>query len=275
MTMRTIKHILIPLAVFLALSGAGHARGSLAVAVDSTSGDFIDAGHAQARLSASLVVDGEPVVGADVVWTVSSAANHSAAMPAGRNENTAGLAWTTAVRGNAAPIPELTTATDGSGSATAVLTDIIGERSVLVRATALSGGRSYSAEREVVFGKGPLSVFAAPLPEPVSWLELYGICNGRAYGGDPSQWVIGQGFEGGDKLPTMEHIQAVSLPGKYNKHPAAMGAAVAAGWPEDRRYWKGRVVMKMRAGHVNIRDGNPHGSGGQLVGNKEYGVCLR
>lgn len=76
-------------------------------------------------------------------------------------------------------------------------------------------------------------------------------------------------------MPTLVQMQAVSLPGKYNRNGNAYGAALAAGWPTDRRYWNARPVMQSRASHVSLLDGNYHGSGGNDINAEEYGVCLK
>lgn len=253
----------------------GHANAELLITGEVADAQFLDTGRAEARLSAVLRVDGKPAAGTGIVWSVVAVRNESPAMPAGQDAKNTGLSWETAIPANTRPLEDATTVTDDEGRAGIVITDIIGERSVTVRATALHDGREYNAEQELVFGKGPLSLFSAPRPERVSWLELYTVCNGRTYDGDPEQWRIGQGAAGGKKMPTVEQVQAVSLTGKYNALPSAMGAAIAAGWPTDGRYWADGVVMKMRAEHVNLQDGNLHGFGGNSITAKEYGVCLR
>lgn len=56
----------------------------------------------------------------------------------------------------------------------------------------------------------------------------------------------------------------------------AFTPALAAGWPGDRgRWWLGGAVMPGRAMHVDIRDGNPHGSGGADPAAGAWGVCLK
>lgn len=76
-------------------------------------------------------------------------------------------------------------------------------------------------------------------------------------------------------MPSLQNIQAVSLPGKYNREASARGAALAAGWSDDARYRNSRVVMANRASHVSLTDGDFHGSGGNDVNSTEYAVCLK
>ncbi|MDR2400093.1 MAG: hypothetical protein LBD73_00400, partial [Deferribacteraceae bacterium] len=57
-------------------------------------------------------------------------------------------------------------------------------------------------------------VFAKPLNRQVSWHEAYKICNGIDYTGNPTVWKVDSGYVGGEKLPLMEQLQTVSMPGK-------------------------------------------------------------
>lgn len=258
-----------------AFTETAFAGGSLQIRQENLSGDFIQKGYAEVTLTAQLIIDELPVPEVAVNWSILSADNRSTAIVSERKTSLAGLSWERPAPGNAGAVMNAVTTTDKQGVAALPLTDIIGERTVTVRAQVSYKGKLHTAEDSLTFGKGPLSLFLTPPIGPLSWLELYEICNGTPYGGEPSQWVIGQGFAGGDKVPGMQQIQSVSLPGEFNKQPEAMGAAVAAGWQDDHRYWNGRAVMTMRAGHVDIQNGNPHGSGGNDVNGKEYGVCLR
>lgn len=165
--------------------------------------------------------------------------------------------------------------TDAQGRVETILTDIIGERDVTIEAKLPQYPATPAAQRSISTGPGPLSLFASAPGKPVSWLELYKECNGAPYPGDPLQWKTSEEFAGGEKMPTLAQLQAISLPGHYNRQANACGAALAAGWPDDHRYWNGRPVMKARASHASLRDGNYHGSGGNDIGAKEYGVCLK
>lgn len=237
------------------------------------SADFVSTGYAVIPIVIQLAENGNPLGDQTIDLDIVSAKNYSAAFAEERKNGVFGLSWQKPALGGMDAITHISIVTNIDGQVEAVLTDIIGERDVTVRAKLANGKQSI--DHIVTFGKGPLSVFAFPPTETVSWLELYEKCNGEKYGGNPKTWKVGQGYEGGSKLPSMEQIQAVSLPGKYNKQKNALGAALAAGWPVDHRYWNGRAVMQSRASHVDIRDGNIHGSGGNDVHEYEYGICLK
>lgn len=282
---------------------AAHAEHSLHITVVEPDDDFIDTGFAEAGLSAVLTRNGMPASDVEVVWEVIAVDTFCPAVPEAYRSRISGLSWVKPVPGRTDPVEPMSSTTDASGRAEAVLTDIIGERTVLVRATAVLDGEIIAAERKVRFGKGPLSIFASPFPEMLSWLDFYKACNGTPYSGDPLAWSTGVPGVGGPKMPTLEQMKTVSMTGKYNTLPSAMGAAVAAGWPTGepdddlggrpdagqegglggepdggpggRRYWANRGTMKGRASHISIRDGNPHGFGGNDVWAREYGVCLR
>ena len=255
-------------------SVAAHAEDALTIELKSMSGDFVETGYATAEMSAVFNKDGKPVGGVPVSWKITAVENRSEAMPLSAKNRIEGLSWDHPDR-SVEKIGEFFTVTDSTGTVRAKLTDIIGERTVTVAATAAYGGGKYHGGYPVVFGNGPLSIFNAPLPEPVTWLELYETCNGKPYPGTPADWKIGIGRVGGDKMPSLEQMQSISMPSEYNKARNAMAAAVTAGWPTDRRYWNDRAVMQGRASHMDIRNGTHHGSGGNDVKAKEYGACLR
>jgi hypothetical protein len=256
------------------LVGQASASQSLNIIQENQGVNFLQKGYEEISLKLQFNLDGTPIQGAHVQWTILNSDNNSDAMSPDHKTSIAGLSWEKPAPGNIGAITKYVTVTDNQGMSVISLVDIVGERTVTVQAQVSYEGNLYKRECSVTFGKGPLSVFSSPPIGPLSWLDLYKKCNSEPYSGEPSRWEIGQGFAGGAKLPTMQQIQAVSLPGEYNKQANAMGAAIAAGWPNDHRYWNGRVVMKMRASHVDIRDGNPHGSGGNNVHGEEYGVCL-
>lgn len=104
---------------------------------------------------------------------------------------------------------------------TASLTDIVGERDVTVQAsvTLKKTGTTHTATARVVFGKGPLSVFAgAPLKVGTTWKEAVSRCGGKD---NPDV----ETYQPGTCLPSREQLQAVS--------GARKGAAFAAGWPQN------------------------------------------
>jgi hypothetical protein len=225
-------------------------------------GDFIDKGYAQIELAVS-----DLPANAEIEWSAVSVRNRSLAMAEGWEQRITGLSWGEAVPGNTAPIGTI------KGNAI-ILTDIIGERSVVVAAKIKIDEKNITIVQTVLFGKGPLSVFSEPLNKQLSWYEAYKICNGGDYAGEPSKWKIGTGYVGGGKLPRREHLQAVSMPGDKNPVPYAMGAAIAAGW-KSGWYWNGNAVMRDRASHVNLNNGTNHGSGGRDVRHAEYITCLK
>lgn len=248
----------------------------LSVLAPDEAKDFISEGYASVPLAISLAKDGKPLSGTLVRLKIAAAENHCAALPDPAGTGITGLSWRKAAPAGQNALTEMDARTDENGNAEAVLTDIIGEREVVILASYQDGNEEARAEQTVRIGKGPLSIFASPPPaEPLTWLELYETCNGRPYDGDPADWDIGAGLKGGEKMPTLEQMLAVSLPGPYNKQKNALGVGLAAGWPTDMRYWNGRAVMKSRASHVNIQDGNFHGSDGNDVNGKQRGICLK
>lgn len=258
----------------LLFSSTALAAETFTIELKSMSGDFITKGYAIIEMAAVLKKNDSPISGVPVSWQVISVANRSEALPGPGKNRIDGLCWEHPYTFGE-KIGIFTAITDSTGISLAKLTDIVGERSVTVIATAEHAGIKHQAEQTVVFGNGPLSIFAAPLPEPVTWLELYEICNGEPYPGNPAEWQVGIGSVGSNKIPSLEQMQSISMRSKYNSSQAAFAAAVAAGWPTDKRYWTGKAVMKGRASHMDILNGTQHGSGGNDVNAKEYGVCLR
>jgi hypothetical protein len=259
---------------FLLAASPAYAGDVLSLELAKVTDNFFTTGYGQAELTAVFMQNGTPVVGVPVIWKIRAVENRSEALPPSEKQRVEGLRWEHPYP-SGKKIGAFTAATNSAGTAIAILTDIIGERTVIVSATAEYNGIIFSAEQKVVFGNGPLSLFAAPLSNPVTWLELYEICNGEPYQGNPADWEIGIGVVGGGKMPSLKQMQAISMPSEYNRAPNAIAAAVVAGWPTDRRYWTSRAVMKGRAGHMDILNGTQHGSGGNDVFSKEYGVCLK
>ncbi len=104
---------------------------------------------------------------------------------------------------------------------TASLTDIVGERDVTVQVsvTLKKTGKTHTAATRIVFGKGPLSVFAgAPLKSGTTWKEAISRCGGKD---DPDV----ETYQPCTRLPSRDQLQAVS--------GAKKGAAFAAGWPQN------------------------------------------
>lgn len=175
-------------------------------------------------LMASLQDDAGRIVSLDgeqVRWTAVSSHVRSRAWarPADRWN---GLCW----GGNALSLSEpeedgLRMAGAAPVGQTASLTDIVGERDVTVQAsvTLKKTGATHTATARVVFGKGPLSVFAgAPLKIGTTWKDAVFRCGGKD---NPDV----ETYQPGTRLPSREQLQAVS--------GAKKGAAFAAGWPQN------------------------------------------
>ncbi|MDR0576591.1 MAG: hypothetical protein LBI87_03430 [Candidatus Accumulibacter sp.] len=115
---------------------------------------------------------------------------------------------------------------------TARLTDIVGSRSVTVKAEMTIDGTRYSARTTVAFGDGPLSVFkGAPLAASYDWADAAAVCGGA---GDPN---AAAGYQPATRLPTREQLAHVSGPGGITGF-GKQGAALAAGWLRTL-YWTG------------------------------------
>lgn len=265
---------LIVLSWFVVCPSTTQAADGLSIELRSISGDFIDTGYAAAEMVATFTYGDSLVSSVPIYWEVVSVENRSVALPSAERDRREGLRWEHPFP-SGKKIGVAHSMTDADGLAQMILTDSVGERSVMVAATAKYNGQTYRAEQKLEFGNGPLSIFAAPLPEPVTWLELYAICNGVPYSGDPANWYTGMGLVGGEKMPSLEQMQTISMPSEYNTQPNALAAAAVAGWPTGKRYWNARAVMQNRASHIDILSGNHHGYGGNDVNAKEYGVCLR
>ncbi len=248
------------------------AKVQLGIKVDCSSPqDFVTVGFASCRLTAH-VKDVKAAGGAlrlssaqmagrdlDVVWEVREARNRGSVAP-GWETMPSGLSWSAPVSSRTTPVEGLWTRTDESASSTAQLFDILGERTVTVCASVMSDGVRGGACTTVEFGKGPLSRFMKPSSSPVSYKEHLAFCQSR-----------------NAAMPDVADLQAIAQKGRYNKLPQAYGAALAAGWKTSERYWAGILpMMKNRARHASLVDGNPHGSGGvSTETGRQYGIYLR
>lgn len=119
-------------------------------------------------------------------------------MPLSAKNRIEGLSWDHPDR-SVEKIGEFFTVTDSTGTVRAKLTDIIAREPLRWRRPLHMAAANTYGGYPVVFGNGPLSIFNAPLPEPVTWPELYETCNGKPYPGNPADWKIGIGRVGGDK----------------------------------------------------------------------------
>jgi hypothetical protein len=133
-----------------------------------------------------------------------------------------------------------TSLTNDDGKTTMYLTDIIGERTITVKAAVMGEDTTYSLTKTITFGNGPLplSVFKHPEgTEHLTWDEAYEACNGVPYPNGPDHttgWTRGA-YVGGGGMPTREEIREVCA---VDPGSAAQGAAWAAGWP-GIFYWTG------------------------------------
>ena len=202
-------------------------------------------------LTATLTIDGQEVQlgDGDVTWSVASSTVSCAAWRRGASACN-GLTWgqkplsltfdAAAENDMAAPADN---APDGK---TAYLTDIVGERTVKVRATVTYNGQPYTAETTVTFGKGPLAVFATPLRN-MTWTDAVVACGG-SYESDNYE------YQPATNLPSKEELLAVSAPSASNPGANARGAAFAAKWPNDGSgrdmvmYWTGKLAEKVDLG---------------------------
>lgn len=200
----------------------------------------------------------------DVTWSViSSKVTSKAWMRSAGAYN--GLTWGTAARasspGEGVLISPQGTAPRGPEAS---LTDIVGQRTVEVKATVKYGEQTYTQTTTVSFGEGPLSVFATPLRN-MTWTEAAQAC-----GSLPSD--SSSGYHDETKLPRREELQAVSGGSGY-------GAAFAAKWPDDRDgsgwfcYWAGELVGSVGAKVVYLRNGGA--GGGIQVDDFPVAVCRR
>lgn len=204
-------------ALIAALACAGAAR------VDDSA--FLEKGYAEAALTVRVTKSGAPQAGVPLVWRILRAENRGPVAP-GFEASTAGLSWTLPAAGRGWSVLEIRSVTDAGGFARAALFDIVGERRVLVRAAPEGAAEGRGVVLEALFGKGPLSRFRKPEPKPLSREDFLALCRKAAKKSAPELLV-----------PTVDDLRAVSLPGMDALTPAARGAALAAGWPEDLPYF--------------------------------------
>lgn len=238
--------------------------GGISACVDDSA--FQEKGYAEVRLN----LGGLPASG-KVIWEVVRAENRGAAVTEAFREKRTGLSWSEPRYAGTEEVGTLEELVR-NGKSSVLLVDILGERELTLRATWDAEGKTQAAQVKVSIGKGPLSRFKAPVKEKLTWLDFYELTNGRPFKGTSLTWFWGQPPQGG-KMPTLLDMQSVSGPGKYNK-ASGFGAAVAAGWPTDARYWSGDVIMPRRSAHVDITSGSPHGHGGQSIDSLAYGAAL-
>jgi hypothetical protein len=155
--------------------------------------------------------------------------------------------------GTSFPVASVTT--DGNGEITLSFEDILGERTLTLKASVTPPGSStITANSTVEFTKGPLAVFMAPVTNK-TWDEAYEACNGDPYPGanHTDGWTTYAYVGGpGNKMPIREEYQAVS------GGSVGSGAAIAAGWPDDG-YWTGEAYGANGAFRVGVTNGFTYG----------------
>ena len=244
-------------------------------------------GYSTATLRVEVTnAGGTPVADGTLVnWTVEWARNNSPVMRDGWETKKTGLAWGSipkAVNG-ANYDDELTsdnTSVTAGGVATMKLTDIIGEREISIRATAIVGGAGHSVDQLVHFGEGPLAKFSKIDNTAESWREAYRFCDGNGlypvYPDDPAGWIpfYDAGAYRGGRLPRKEELKAVSLYNAvYNPVISARGAALTAGWLEFGDYWWSGVASDTNeAFDIQITSGQDNVSS---VSNVRLKACRR
>lgn len=126
------------------------------------------------------------------------------------------------------------------------LTDIMGERTVLVRASVTIEGIPHTVELPVTFGKGPLSQFRVIPFDQYLWAEHQPVSNGAnaEAGSFPVAMACGSsltpaelrtlpdGYHAATNLPSKEQLGMVM--GEFGN-----GGWVAAGWPNT--LWSGEL----------------------------------
>jgi hypothetical protein len=151
--------------------------GPLSVSFDVL--DFSDPSSAL-QSTATIVADfGGWTPTQPVVWTVEDVVNPSAPWwlrgPAAKN----GLSWGPTANGASMWSADAVEGTPPSGD-TAQLTDIVGQRTVLVKVETELDGTPFSATANVTFGRGPLSVFStAPSSGTAQFMTNTGIALGN------------------------------------------------------------------------------------------------
>ena len=188
----------------------------------------------------------------DITWTVESSSITAAWWGNRSAGNMNGLTWgATALSLNAAQGALTTVSGTAPTGASALLTDIVGSRTVVLKAAMTINGTPTEKTINVSFGAGPLSVFKSKPEGSMNWANAGNTCG---IAGDPNT----PGYQASTKLPTQAQLQNIAGSGSGGKQ----GAAHAAGWPDDGNgsgwfyYWTGEAVGD---GHyawlVHLNDG--------------------
>jgi len=187
-----------------------------------------------------------------VEWSIVSVNNSNVAVTNANRNLATGLAWGASATGSPGTALTATTTsnTNASGNATIQLTDIMGERTVTVRASVTISGTTYTADQSITFGTGPLGIFTLPggTVSNAQWASFSPIshANNTSLNNFPAALMCGttlsaaqlsalpDGYAAATKLPTVGNLRSVSSGFGGNN------AWVAAGWPGDL-VWTGEV----------------------------------
>ena len=256
--------------------------GVYTLTLTPTAGGTFSDNQSTGKVSATLLLDGNPASGKTITWLVTDASNKSKAVVADYKTKRTGLAWGTSAPDT--PENELTTTTssttNASGIAEISLTDVMGEREIKVQATA----EGLMQTAAISFPNGPLAVFAGPPKGSYAW--------GNNTSGKSTSFPAANqcgasdsaiaGFTGyppanfssiyvsTSKLPTEDQLVAVAKSGPGT----GKGAAYAAGWPGGI-YWTGtaRVWNDIyQADDLILSSGS---SQSYVVTNTSQTVCLQ
>lgn len=204
-------------------------------------------------LTAELTVNGKPVTlsTGDVKWEATASEVTSAAWNRGKDRFN-GLTWGEKPVSLSEPEDDtIAPAGVAPTGAVARLTDIVGERTVTVKAEVRVDGTPCTATQTVSFGAGPLAAFAGTPKECFSWFHAARACGGKP--GDPAI----QGYHLETRLPTRAQLKAIAGQASGGQY----GAALAADWPDDDNgdlwytYWTGEADGKDHASTVTLSEG--------------------
>ncbi|MDM8215326.1 hypothetical protein QUW15_04025 [Desulfovibrio piger] len=225
--------------------------------------DFTAGGWATARLTATAVdAKGKSLpIDNKIRWTVlSNSKVHDKVIAWNRDrDDECGLSWAAEPQ-HKQPRPSSCYYEDALSKSTVFLTDVVGSRTVTVRAElrvdrdpedVYGEDKTILAEITFTFGDGPLSLFSVPPRRVASREEAERYCAASR----PAAQQGGKTEENG--LPPATLLQLVS-----NNRINGYGAALAAGWPGDFEehwvysYWAGETDKDGDEGRVvNVADG--------------------
>lgn len=205
-----------------------------------------------AEITVELQQNGMAVSNPTITWSLDGSTNSSPAVVTARKAaNTYyGLAWGGSA--SASPGSQLSGNAPTTG-VTVQLTDIMGERTVTVKALATVDGTPYSVSQTVTFGNGPLSKMRLPgsspgeVPTSTGWDNAVNLCGGTAVNAD---LIASAGYINASNLPEVNDLQAALGGGN--------SAYLAAGWTSGIGYWSGNAssVAPGRARYASSSSGS-------------------